>query len=115
MAFLTGVEQADPNSPVISEDDTNKSWGHHLFSRSLTVLESWKSIGNTDMACQLITAAIKISKVAQHISSSRQIIPSTYLSNIYLAHIIEMIWASWKEVVNKANQVSLTSLTYMYY
>jgi hypothetical protein len=101
VAFLDRIEQADPNSPDISEDDNNACWGHQQFTASTltctTVLISWQKIGNTDMACRLIAAAIKTCKVARHLCSSRNIDVNSYLSDIYLSNIVELLWKSWKD------------------
>ena len=55
LTFITRIEQADPFSPDISEDDTNESWGHYQYTASAltytTVLTSWASIGNINTAC----------------------------------------------------------------
>ena len=86
--FLVQIENADPNNPDISEDNSRSSWGHHQFtSRTMTIasiLQSWESIGNTEMACKLITAAIKACRVARHIYFQKNIETSSYLSDAYL-------------------------------
>lgn len=97
--FLDRIEQTDPSSPEISEDNTNESWGHYQYTASSltcrTVLTSWASIGNTGIACRLIAGAIRICKVARHLCFSRNIEPTSYLSDIYLANIIELLWDLW--------------------
>jgi len=66
--FLSRIENADPNSPEVKEDDSNESWGHYPFAGAnmtiSTVLLSWDDVGNTATACRLIAAAIKTCKVA---------------------------------------------------
>lgn len=97
--FLNLVETADPNSPDISEDDKNDSWGHHSLSGSTSLLASWNNIGNTAIACRLIAAAVKTCKVARHICFIKQINPSGYLADIYLSNIVESLWKSWSTAV----------------
>src|SRR4051794_129061 len=57
IAFISRIEQADPNSLEISEDNTNANWGHSQFTAGKmtcrSVLTSWDSIGNTSTACRL--------------------------------------------------------------
>jgi len=100
MAFLKRIEHADPNAPDISEEDNNESWGHHQFTAAsltcTTVLTSWDCIGNIDVACRLIAAAIKTCRVARHLCFSRNIKASTYLSDIYLSKVVELLWSLWK-------------------
>ena len=99
LAFIGRIEGADPNSPAISEDDTNESWGHYQYTASAltctTVLTSWDSIGNIDTACRLIAAAIKTCKVARHLCFARHISPASYLSDIYLQNIVELLLQLW--------------------
>ena len=59
--FLMQIENDDLNNPDISEDDSGSIWGHHQFTSGTitSILKSWESIGNTEMVCKLITAAIK--------------------------------------------------------
>jgi len=51
--FLDRTENADPNSPDLSKDDLNASWGHYQFMAGgqtiSTVLTSWKSVRNTSV------------------------------------------------------------------
>jgi hypothetical protein len=101
VAFLNRVEGFDPNAPDIAEDDNNAGWGHYQFtSGALTcanVLTSWQDIGNTDVACRLIAAAIKTCKVARHLCFSRNIHPNSYLSDAYLTRVIDLLWTSWND------------------
>ncbi|EDR04792.1 uncharacterized protein LACBIDRAFT_330281 [Laccaria bicolor S238N-H82] len=57
LSFLDRIETADPNSPDFSEDDLYGNWGHYQFtagSRTISmVLTSWKSVGNTSVACDI--------------------------------------------------------------
>lgn len=97
VAFLERAEQADPNSPDISEDDKGASWGHYQLSGMSHLLAQWHNIGNTGIACRLITIAIKTCKVARHLCFVQRTTPSAYLSDIYLSNIIDSLWSSWKE------------------
>ena len=62
VAFLNRIDSADPNSPDLSEDNTDTGWGHCQFTagnmQCTTVLLSWDKIG-VPMARKLIAAAIK--------------------------------------------------------
>ena len=100
LAFLEHAENADPNSPDISEDDKGESWGHHQLAGSSPLLESWHNIGNTNIACCLIAIGIKTCQVAQHLCYMQQTVPSAYLSDIYLSKIINSLWDSWKRAIN---------------
>jgi hypothetical protein len=108
--FLDRIEQADPNSSEITEDDKNESWGHYQFTASTltcqTVLTLWDDVGNTNVACRLIAAAIKTCKIARHLCFSNRISPKSYLSDIYLSHIIESLAALWKGKVGEYVTVS---------
>jgi hypothetical protein len=68
MDFLLRIENADPYVADLSEDDSGLSWGHSQFTSGnmtlTSVLQSWESIGSTEMACRLIAASIKTCKVA---------------------------------------------------
>lgn len=113
LSFLTWIETADPNSTDFSEDDTNASWGHSQFTTGnltwSTVLISWSDVGNCGVACQLIAAAIKTCKVARHLCFERQILPGSYLSNIYLEQIVEVLWRLWKDAGGVSNSIMFIS------
>jgi len=98
-AFLSRIQNADPNSPEISEDDTNQCWGHYQFSGAgmtcTSVLTSWASVGNTGIARQLIAAAIKTCRVARHLCFQRAIESTSFLSDAYLENIIDILWTLW--------------------
>jgi hypothetical protein len=102
-AFLERIETADPNSPDLSDDDNNESWGHYQFTSGQmtcsSVLTSWSSVGGTKGACRLIAAAIKTCKVARHICFSRAIEPTSYLSDVYLELVVGSLWSLWKNHV----------------
>lgn len=91
--FIFQIESADLAMPDISEDDHYASWGHYQFtSGSMTissVLKSWDLVGSTATACMLIAATIKTCKVAHHICFEKGIMTTNYLSNAYLANIVE--------------------------
>ena len=104
LTFIARIEQANPDSPDISEDDTNESWGHYQYTASAltytTVLTSWDSIGNIDTACRLIAAAIKTCKIARYLCFARHISPTSYLSDIYLQNIVELLSQLWSATGN---------------
>ena len=99
--FLDRIENADPNSPGLSEDDLNAGWGHYQFTagnmRIMSVLKSWADIGNVDTACRLIAAAIKTCRVARHLCFQCGVQPGTYLSDAYLDNTIDRLWGLWKD------------------
>jgi hypothetical protein len=68
VAFLNQIQDTNPNSIDISEDDTNSNWSHQQFIGGTmtikSVLSSWSAIGGNDVTCQLIATAIKTYKVA---------------------------------------------------
>jgi hypothetical protein len=101
VAFLDRIENANPNSPDISDDDNDASWGHFQFTAaSLTcksVLSSWSNVGSVSFACRLIAAAIKTSRVARHLCHSKQLKPTSFLSDIYLSNIVELLWELCKD------------------
>ena len=103
VTFLSRLENADPASPEISEDDNNAAWGHYQFTASsltcTSVLTSWDAVGNVVVACRLIAAAIKTCKVARHLCFSNHIETTSYLSDIYLANVINLLWQFWQEAV----------------
>lgn len=105
VAFLDRIENADPNSPEIDDDDKGASWGHYQFTAaSLTcrsVLLSWSSVGNPNIACRLIAGAIKTSRVARHLCHSYSLKPTSYLCDIYLSNVIEVLWELCKDMVNE--------------
>jgi hypothetical protein len=113
VAFLDRIENTDPNSPDISDDDKNAAWGHYQFTASSltcrSVLSSWSSVGNVNFACRLIAAAIKTSRVARHICHLNQLKPTSFLSDIYLSNIIELLWELCKDIDNGVSQYKYDS------
>jgi hypothetical protein len=104
VAFLARIQDADPNSPELSEDNTNANWGHYQFSGHVrSVLTAWSSVGGNSMACKLIAAAIKTCKVARHLCYERGIHPISYLSDAYLNEVVERLWTMWKEAGGVGN------------
>jgi hypothetical protein len=98
VALLTRIQDADPNSPELSEDDTDANWGHYQFSGSFrTVLSTWSSVGSNSTARKLIAATIKTCKVAHHLCYERGIHPTSYVSDAYLNELVERLWTLWKE------------------
>jgi len=100
-SFIHRIEDADPNSSAISEDDSNQNWGHYQFTGgSMTcssVLASWESIGSTNSACALIAAAIKTCRVARYLCTQHGITADSYLSDHYLEQVFERILVAWKD------------------
>ncbi|KIJ92866.1 hypothetical protein K443DRAFT_13285, partial [Laccaria amethystina LaAM-08-1] len=101
LSFLDRIENADPNSPDLSEDDLNASWGHYQFTAGgqtiSTVLTSWKSVGNTSVAHRLLVAALKTSKVARHVCFERAVEPSSFLSDVYVQLLVDKLLDLWKD------------------
>ncbi|KAF9455326.1 hypothetical protein BDZ94DRAFT_1371140, partial [Collybia nuda] len=93
--FISHIEDADPNSPELTEDDTNAGWGHHQFTAGsltiLTVLVLWDAIGSVSTACKLILAAIKTCWVAQYMCNKQGINSESYMSDAYLNRIIDKL------------------------
>lgn len=100
-AFLDRIQQADPNSPEVEEDDTNESWGHQQFTAGCmtisSVLQSWASVGNAETACKLISATIKTCKVARQVCFKRGKAPRSYLSDSYLENLGDRLWTLWQD------------------
>lgn len=100
VAFLNRIENADPNSADIQDDDTNANWGHHQFTAASltcsTVLDSLENIGSTEIACRLIASAIRTCKIARHLCFKRQVKTESYLSDAYLENLVERLWALWR-------------------
>lgn len=105
VAFVDRIENADLNSPEIDDDDKGASWGHYQFmASSLTcasVLSLWSHVGNASIACRLIAAAIKTSRVTRHFCHLNQLKPASYLCDVYLTNIVELLWELCKNVANK--------------
>ena len=99
--FLLCIEDADSNSPDVSEDDSGSNWGHLQFTggamRITSVLTSWESVGSMETARALIAASIKTCKVARVFCHQRNIQTSSYLSDAYLQEMVEQIWTLWKQ------------------
>ncbi|KAF9459807.1 hypothetical protein BDZ94DRAFT_1324514 [Collybia nuda] len=97
LALLNQIESADPTAPDINEDDTNLGWGHMQFTASgltlSTVIRSWENIGNVATAYQLLAAAIKTCRVAQHLCFTNNIVATGgFLSDNYLQNLVEILW-----------------------
>jgi hypothetical protein len=99
--FISQVENANPYIPDLLEDNSGLSWGHSQFTDGnmtlTTVLQSWESIGSTETTCRLITASIKMCRVARHICFEQKIMTKSYLSDAYLQNIDEILWTLWKK------------------
>lgn len=100
LAFLARIDDADPNSLDIGEDDSNASWGHQQFTSGnltcSTVLTSWSAVGSCETASRLIAAALKTCRVARQICFERKINTDTYLSDIYFEKVVDILWDLWK-------------------
>ncbi|KAJ2924080.1 hypothetical protein H1R20_g13008, partial [Candolleomyces eurysporus] len=100
--FYSCIDNADPNSPNISVDNTNSSWGHYQFTAgSLTIdlaLLSWTAVGSVDMVYCLIAASIKTHRIAVQICTQCSLHPTLYLSDIYLARVVEKLLGLAKTV-----------------
>ena len=46
---------------------------------------------------EMIAAAIKTSRVARHLCHSKQLKPTSFLSDIYLSNIVELLWELCKD------------------
>lgn len=101
LQFIERIENADPNSEDLSEDDTNASWGHYQLTagnlKLTTVLTSWATTGGPPTACKLITVIIQTCKVARHLCFTRGIDVGSYLSDIYLDNALDRLWMLWRE------------------
>jgi hypothetical protein len=99
--FLSRIEDANPNSPDVSEDDSGSNWGHLQFTGGAmtirSVLTSWECVGCTEIAQGLIAAAIKTCKVMRVFCHQCNIQTSSYLSDVYLQELVERIWTLWNE------------------
>ncbi|TEB36665.1 hypothetical protein FA13DRAFT_1893070 [Coprinellus micaceus] len=104
IAFLSRIEDADPNAPGLSEDDTNLQWGHYQFTASnmtiSQVLTSWDSIGGVPIACRFLAAAIKTHRVAEYICFQRGVEGKPSLSLVYLSLIVQQIWGLVKDLAD---------------
>lgn len=100
VAFLARIKNLDPSEPGLSEDDLDASWGHYQFTGGrLTcsaVLTTWDAVGGCESACDLIAAALKTCKVARHLCFERKIEATSYLSDVYLEHVVSILWDLWK-------------------
>lgn len=100
VAFLVRIKNLDPNKPGLSEDDLDASWGHYQFTRGCltcsAVLTTWDTVGGCESACDLIVAALKTCKVAQHLCFEQKIEATSYLSDVYLEHVVSILWDLWK-------------------
>ena len=100
MAFLSRLEDTDPNDDLIDDDNKGVSWGHYQYTGGgmtcRLVMTSWAAVGNTDVARRLIAAAIRISKVARYVCERQSINAGSYTSDMYLDIVIEHLWTIWK-------------------
>ncbi|KDQ22336.1 hypothetical protein PLEOSDRAFT_171742 [Pleurotus ostreatus PC15] len=98
-ALLTCVKTADPIC-IDNEDDLYEGWGHWQWtSGSLTigaVITSWSAVGNTDIARQLIAAAMATCKAARLLCLERTPKPKSYLSDMYVDRLLSTLSDVWK-------------------
>ncbi|KAL4261227.1 hypothetical protein AB1N83_011048 [Pleurotus pulmonarius] len=98
-ALLARVKTADPDC-IDNEDDLYESWGHWQWtSGSLTigtVITSWSAVGNTDMARQLIAAALATSKAARLLCLDHTPKPTSYLNDMYIDRLLSTLSDVWK-------------------
>lgn len=108
-AFLDRIEKADPAAFQDDPDNTGPSWGHSQFSAgSLTctrVICSWSSVGSPFYACKLIAAVLTTCHVARWLCRDTNPQPS-FISDNYLATIIDILWACWKAVDGASSTIS---------
>ncbi|KDQ48992.1 hypothetical protein JAAARDRAFT_144101, partial [Jaapia argillacea MUCL 33604] len=90
------IEQADPNIPGISKDETNAGWGHQQFKGWKSALPSWNSVGSPLNAQRLVAAIVKTCQVARHLCQHRDITGVLYLGDMYLMNVTEHLWELWK-------------------
>ena len=99
LALIERIENADPNSADIGEDDSDASWGHYQFtSGSLSLAKtvtSWASVGNVPTACRLIAGAIKTCRAARHICHYKKVPSESYLSDAYLDRTLTVLLDHW--------------------
>ncbi|KAJ8690734.1 hypothetical protein PTI98_012138 [Pleurotus ostreatus] len=97
--LLVRVQTADP-ACMENEEDLQDSWGHWQWTAgSLTIagaITSWKSVGNTETARQLIAAALTTCKAARYLCIGMSRKPQSYLSDIYLDRIVSTLSDAWK-------------------
>ncbi|KAJ3513008.1 hypothetical protein NLJ89_g3197 [Agrocybe chaxingu] len=101
-SFLSRIESTDPNSLDVSEDETNTNWGHWQLTS-----------GGCPTACRLIAASVKTCKVARQLCVERKISATSFISDIYLQHIVSWLWELWREadgpIVKGKNKVPATT------
>ena len=97
LCFIERIETADPYAPDINEDDNNITWGHWQFTAgSMTlrsVIKTWSDVGDISTAYRLLAASLKTCLVARHLCFMNRIsAPSSYLSDIYLQEVVDVLW-----------------------
>ncbi|RXW13659.1 hypothetical protein EST38_g12194 [Candolleomyces aberdarensis] len=99
LAFLEGIEDADPNSCGFHADDddnNNAGWGHYQFTAGghtiKHTLSTWAAVGSVTFASKLLAAALRTCKVARHLCEIRERSASSYISDAYLANVVEHLW-----------------------
>lgn len=98
-ALLARVQGADP-SCIDDEDNLFEGWGHWQWTAgSLTIttaIGSWQDVGNTNIARQLIAAALVTCKAARLLCMERPKKPCSYISDSYVERLIETLSDAWK-------------------
>ncbi|KAG9223399.1 hypothetical protein PLEOSDRAFT_154688 [Pleurotus ostreatus PC15] len=98
-ALLARVQGADP-SCIDDEDNLFEGWGHWQWTTgSLTIttaIGSWQDVGNTNIARQLIAAALVTCKAARLLCMEHPKKPCSYISDSYVEQLIETLFDAWK-------------------
>ncbi|PPR02121.1 hypothetical protein CVT26_008825 [Gymnopilus dilepis] len=114
LSLIAVIEDADPNAPGLSEDDTNANWGHRQLSGAWRMLLSkWDNIGNATVACKLVAAVARTCKVARLLCTERKISANSFLCDNYLEQMIASLWTRWREaggpIVEKKKTADLSA------
>ncbi|KAF9467393.1 hypothetical protein BDZ94DRAFT_1249234 [Collybia nuda] len=113
LAFISRIENADPNCLELDEDNTNAGWGRRQFTAGFqtvaSVLVSWDVIGSVASACRLISASIKTCRVARHICRERGIQAESFMSDVYLDRVVETLCTLTAGQIPQQSQVPTSS------
>lgn len=99
VAFLDRIEDADPNISAFDANDDNNNnagWGHYQFTAGghtiRHTLLTWAAMGSVTFASKLLAAALRTCKVAWHLCEIQGRPASSYISDVYLANLVEHLW-----------------------
>lgn len=113
IALLERLQSANPNDTTISDEDNTLTFGHLQHtggSESLAiekVLSDWDALGSAQTALLLLSAAIRVQKIAVHAIFFRGVKPtSRLLAEIYLEKLINRIWTLWEDERRKVSPVT---------